>query len=259
MAAITGASSGIGAEFARQLAAKHDLLLMARREDRLARMAEEFAAKYQSRVEIVKADLCQERDLESAAARIAGESRLELLVNNAGIGVGGRFWEAPIDAQERMIRLHVTAAMRLSHAALGNLVPRNTGAVINVASLSGWLRRPGFIGYAATKSWMISFTEGLHLELRAAGSNVVVQALCPGLVYTEFHDRMGVDRQRLAGRGLWQDAGDVVSASLAGLRKGELFVIPGWRYRALAGILSRLPTSVRLAVQRMIMHGRGQE
>jgi hypothetical protein len=104
---------------------------------------------------------------------------------------------------------------------------------------------------------MLGFTEGLHLELREAKSDVIVQALCPGLVYTEFHDTMGMDRKRLGGAGLWQTAESVVEASLAGLRKRKLYVIPGWRYRALVGLLPKLPTPARLAAQRLIMRGRG--
>jgi short-subunit dehydrogenase len=256
--AITGASSGIGAAFARRLAPEHDLLLIARRADRLAEMAAEFLKKYQSQVDIVKADLSIESELAAAADRIAAENRLELLINNAGFGVGGPFWEASLAAQERMHRLHIIASLRLTHAALGNLVARDTGAVINVASVSAWVRRPGFIGYAATKSWMTAFTEGLYLELREANSKVTVQALCPGFVYTEFHDRMGVDRERLAGPGFWLRPEEVVEVSLDGLRQRKLFVFPGFRYRALTVVLSILPTTARLAVQRIVMRGRGE-
>jgi uncharacterized protein len=255
--AITGASSGIGAAFARRLAPEHDLLLIARRKDRLAEMAAEFLEKYRSAVEILKADLSIEGELAVVADRIAAEDRLVLMINSAGFGAGGRFWEAPIEAQERMHRLHVMASLRLTHAALGNLVPRNTGALINVASVSAWLRRPGFIGYAATKNWMTAFTEGLYLDLRAANSDVTVQALCPGLVYTEFHDKMGVDRKRLAGSGFWLKAEDVVDASLDALQRRKLFVFPGWRYRVPTTVVSILPTRARLMVQRIVMQGRG--
>ena len=256
--AITGASSGLGAAFARRLAPDHDLLLIARRHDRLAEMAAEFRDKYQSHVEILTADLTIEDDLAAAANRLATENRLVLFINNAGFGVTGPFWEAPLDAQERMHRLHIIASLRLAHAALGNLVARNTGALINVASVSAWLRRPGFIAYAATKSWMTAFTEGLYLDLRQAHSNVAVQALCPGLVYTEFHDRMAIPREHLAGPASWLTPEDVVDASLDGLRRGKLFVVPGFRYRALVALLSLLPTTTRMALQRLVMRGRGE-
>ncbi|HEY7302908.1 MAG TPA: SDR family NAD(P)-dependent oxidoreductase [Bryobacteraceae bacterium] len=257
VAVITGASSGIGAEFARRLAPEHDLLLIARRRDRLEEMAGELSAKYGSGVETCSADLTVDRDLVSVAERIAKEERLMLLVNSAGFGAGGLFWEAPVEVQEKMHRLHIIATMRLTHAALGNLVRRNTGAVINVASISAWLRRTTFIGYAATKSWMTTFSEGLYLDLRQIGSKTIVQALCPGLVYTEFHDRMDVDRSKLGRANLWQTAEDIVDASLEGLRRRKLFVIPGWRYRILISALSVLPTTARMELQRLVMRGRG--
>ena len=247
--AITGASSGIGAAFARRLAPEHDLILVARRKDRLEQMAAEFSNRYGSRADVLQADLTSETELAEVAERIATEQRLVLLVNNAGFGTKGRFWEAPLSSQEQMHRLHVMATVRLTHAALLNMVPRDSGAVINVASVSAWIRAPGSTSYCATKSWMTAFTEGLYVELRGLGSNVTAQALCPGYTYTEMHDAMLVDRQRLAGSGFWMTAEQVVDASLDGLRRRKLFVIPGWRYRLLTAVLSKLPVGLRLAVE----------
>ncbi|MGH9583910.1 MAG: SDR family NAD(P)-dependent oxidoreductase [Bryobacteraceae bacterium] len=150
--AITGASSGIGAEFARQLAPEHDLLLIARRKDRLDELAEGFSRLHQAGVEVLEADLSEESGLARAAERIASEKRLALLVNNAGFGIHGRFWEAPVENQEQMHRLHVMATLRLSHAALRNMVPRDYGAVVNVASMAAFVRGPGAVSYSATKS-----------------------------------------------------------------------------------------------------------
>jgi short-subunit dehydrogenase len=247
--AITGASSGIGAAFARKLAAEHDLILIARRKDRLEELAAELSSKFQSHVETLEADLAVESDIAKAAERIAAEPRLVLLINNAGFGTKGRFWEAPLESQERMHKLHVMATVRLSHAALRNLVPKNEGGIINVASVSAFVRSAGSTSYSATKSWMTALTEGLYLELRGMHSRVVVQALCPGFTYSEFHDTMRIDRSRLAGSAFWMKAEDVVEASLAGLARRKLFVIPGWRYRLLTAILSKLPTGLRLAVE----------
>lgn len=249
IAAITGASSGIGAAFARRLAPEHDLILIARRKERLEELAGEFSAKYNSQTEILQADLTSETDLERAAERIATEPRLVLLVNNAGFNTKGRFWEAPLESQERMHQLHVMATVRLTHAALRNMIPRDIGAVINVASVSAWVRAPGATSYAATKSWMTAFTEGLYLELEEMRSNVTAQALCPGFTYTELHDIMAVDRRRLAGSKFWMTAEEVVEASLDGLRQRRLFVVPGWRYRLLTAILSKLPVGLRLFVE----------
>ncbi len=247
--AITGASSGIGAAFARKLAPEHDLLLIARRKHRLDDLAGELSLKFGRQVDVLQADLTKEEDSAAAAQRIAGESRLVLLVNNAGFGTKGRFWQAPLEGQEEMHRLHVMATVRLTHAALRNMVPQDRGAIINVASVSAFVRNAGSVSYAATKSWMTAFTEGLYLELKGLPSNVTVQALCPGFTYSEFHDTMRVGRERLAGTKFWMSAEEVVDASLEGLRRRKLIVIPGWRYRFLVGLLNKLPQSARLAIE----------
>ncbi len=111
------------------------------------------------------------------------------------------------------------------------------------------MRTPGGTSYAATKSWMTAFTEGLYLELRGMDSNVAVEALCPGFTYSEFHDAMPVDRHSMAGRAFWMTAEQVVDASLDGLRRRKLFVIPGWRYRLITAFLSKLPTGARLLIE----------
>jgi short-subunit dehydrogenase len=254
LVAITGASSGIGAAFARKLAPDHDLLLIARRRDRLEQLAAEFGARYATATHVIAADLTRDEDSGRVADRLANDPALILLINNAGFGARARFWESPLQIQEDMHKLHVMATLRLTHAALRNLVSRDTGGIVNVSSVSAFIRRPGTISYSATKSWMTSFTEGLYLELKAMRSNVVVQALCPGFTYSEFHDKMSVDRQELAGPSFWLTAEQVVEASLEGLRRRKLFVIPGWRYRVLAMFLTNIPTSLRLAVESVAAH-----
>lgn len=247
--AITGASSGIGAAFARKLAPGHDLLLIARRRDRLETLAAELETQFGNAVEVLPADLTEEYDLAGAAERIRGENRLALLINNAGFGTKGRFWQAPLEVQEQMHKLHVTATMQLTHAALNNMVPRDFGGIVNVASVAAFVRSPGSVSYCATKSWMTVFTEGLYLELRGLCSNVTVQALCPGFTYSEFHDAAGLDRSRMAPPSFWMTADEIVDASLTGLRRRKLFVIPGWRYRVLTAIVSKLPARARVAFE----------
>jgi len=249
LAVITGASSGIGAAFARKLAAEYDLLLVARRKDKLEQVAIELRAACKTSVEICVADLANAGDVASLAERLAGEPRLGLLVNNAGFGTRGRFWEAPLASQEQMHQLHVMATVRLTHAALGNMVPRNEGGVINVASVAGFARSQGSVSYCATKSWVNIFSEGLYLELHGMGSRVKVQTLCPGFTYSEFHDTMAIQRDKLAGKAFWLTPEQVVDASLKGLRNGQLYVIPGWRYRLLTAVMSKLPSRLRLAVE----------
>lgn len=252
LVAITGASSGIGAAFARQLAAEHDLLLIARRKERLDELSRELSTVYGANAEVMQADLAAEEDLARVAERIQGDGRLVLLINNAGFGTKGRFWEAGLELQERMHKLHVLATLRLTHAALRNMVPRNLGGVINVASVAAFVRSSGSIGYSATKSWMTTFTEGLYLELRSVQSNVTVQALCPGFTYSEFHEAVGLKReQMMSSSAFWMTAEAVVKASLDGLRRRKLFVVPGWRYRLLTAFITKLPTRVRLGFESM--------
>lgn len=243
--AITGASSGIGETFARRLARDHDLILIARRKERLAEIARQLGPGH----EVIEADLTREQDLSRVADRLASEPNLGLLVNNAGFGTLGRFWEADLAGQEAMHKLHVMATVRLTHAALRNMVARDFGGIVNVASVAAFVRGPGSVSYGATKTWMTTFTEGLHLELRSVGSQVVVQALCPGYTYSEFHDVLGLDRKRIASDAYWLSAEQVVDASLDGLRRRKLFVVPGWRYRMLVAALTKLPTSLRLLVE----------
>ncbi len=246
LAAITGASSGIGQEYARRLAATHDLLLIARREERLRDAATSLEQAHATSVEILVADLADASDVARVGARLATEPHLALLVNNAGFGHRGVFWESDVAVLESMHRLHVLAILRLTHAALGGMVTRNHGAVINVASIAAFAQRADNASYGATKSWLATFTEGLYLDLCRTGSAVTVQALCPGYTYSEFHDLLGEDRRRLAPAFLWYTAAEVVDESLRALASRRLIVIPGWPYRWLIAVLTRLPFRLKL-------------
>jgi hypothetical protein len=246
LAAITGASAGIGAVFARKLAAQgYDLILIARRRERLEQLAAEVAPRH---AEPYVADLTDAEATGKLACRLAGEERLALLVNNAGFGVHGRFYEVPFAGQAQMVSVHIGATMGLTHAVLPGMVAHNQGAIINVASVAGFLRSPKSVGYCAAKAWINAFSEGLAVELRRAGSAVVVQALCPGYTYTEFHDVAGVNRASIA-KSLWLTAEDVVDASLAGLARRRLYVVPGWRYKLAVAIGTRLPATWRVALE----------
>jgi short-subunit dehydrogenase len=252
VALVTGASSGIGAVFARRLARDgFALILVARRHDLLEQLAREVGG-----AETLAADLTLEEDLARVEARIASALQLELLVNNAGFGTKGRFWETPLDGQVRMHQLHVMATLRLTRAALAGMVPRGRGGVINVSSVAGFGQSPGNVSYCATKAWMNSFTEGLDLELRGAGSPVRVQALCPGFTVTGFHDTMEMSREEIPAW-LWMRAEDVVDASLCGLQRGKLFVVPGAIYKMVVLLEKLAPRRLRsLAVVRAARHTR---
>jgi uncharacterized protein len=244
LALITGASSGIGAAFARQLAARgYDLELVARRADKLEALAGELRAAHGAAVEIIVADLTRDGDVSTVAAFLAASPALALLVNSAGFGTKGYFYEADAAGQEAMHRLHVLAVERLTRAALPGMMARARGGVINVASVAGFVQTATNVSYCATKAWINSFTEGLWLEMRRLGSPVVVQALCPGYTYSEFHDVMQVDRADVP-KSWWTEADFVVRESLRGLDRGRLFVIPGWRYKLLVAILKTVPRSI---------------
>ena len=246
LAVITGASSGIGETFARKLASRGwDLLLVARRKDRLDALAREISESHNVRVETIEADLINPQALELVAIRILAEPDLGLLVNNAGFGTNGYFWEADPRSQTDMHLLHVVATMRLTHAALNRLVgqARPGTGVINVSSIAAFTGAPQNVSYCATKTWMNSFTTTLSVELAGRSSPVKVQALCPGYTYSEFHDVLGADRSTIP-KWLWMTADFVVEASLQGFERGKLIVIPGWRYQTAAAVLRALPGSL---------------
>lgn len=245
LALITGASSGIGSVFARRLAADgYDLVLVARREDRLQELAREIETRQHVTAQPLAADLTGDGGLRSVEDRIARAANLELLVNNAGFGTLGRFFEVDVESQDHMHRLHVLATVRLTHAALTGMVQRQRGAVINVSSVAAFWQSPGSTSYCSTKGWINSFTEGLYLELKSCGSPVKVQALCPGFTFSEFHDTMGFDRQRVPAS-WWLTAEEVVDASLRGLARGDPIVVPGWRYRLIVWSRALLPRTLR--------------
>jgi short-subunit dehydrogenase len=246
LAVITGASSGIGAAFARRLAARgYNLLLIARREDRLRSIADEIRALHRVEAEPMLADLSLDADRDRVAARILNAPDLGLLVNDAGFGTMGYFWEADVAGQERMHRLHVLAVVSLTHAALANLTPRGQAGtgVINVSSVAAFSASPQNVSYHATKAWMNAFTTALATELAARSSPVTVQALCPGFTLSEFHDVLGMDRGRVPAS-LWMTADFVVEESLRGFDRRKLIVIPGWRYKAMAAFLKWVPAGL---------------
>lgn len=245
LAVITGASSGIGEAFARQLASRgYDLLLTARREGRLRRLADELSATHRVSVEIFPADLAEDQARAQLAERIRTSPNFGLLVNNAGFGTKGLFHQAGLPDQDQMHRLHVLTPLVLSHAALHNLLARaSTGGhcgIINVSSVAGFEQSPSNVSYCATKAWLTSFTEGLAIELEIQRSPVKVQALCPGFTYSEFHDVLGMDRGPIP-KQFWMSADFVVAESLRGFDRGQLIVIPGWRYKILSAIMRAVP------------------
>ena len=236
-ALVTGASSGLGAAFARELARRGaDLILVARREERLHALAGELTKQHGVHVEVWPADLADPAGLEAIARKIEALPVLDLLVNNAGIGGAGFFAEEPPDSQQHMVALHMSAPTRLCRAALPGMIARHTGALINVASLAAFIPLPGSTLYCATKAAVVALSRAMDMETR--GSGVRVQALCPGFIRTEFHNSLDprrFDPSRIPGF-MWSPPEDVVTASLAGLERGQVICVPGAQYRLILAL-----------------------
>ncbi len=242
---ITGATAGIGHEFAHQLAARGDhLVLVARDRDRLEEVAAQLRRTHSVDVEVLAADLTDPDDLARVAERLAdGERPVDLLVNNAGFGLKGRFLDNPIDDEIAMLDVLVTAVLRLSHAALGPMAERGHGGIINVSSVAAFLPRGT---YSAAKAWVNSFSEWAAQEYRPRG--VSVMALCPGFTKTEFHQRMQVTR----GDGfLWLEPDFLVRKSLQDFAKGKVVSIPGGHYKAIVAATRLIPSRALQLTQSM--------
>lgn len=233
-ALITGASSGIGAAYARHLAALgYDLILVARREEKLRALAAALNEKHGVAVSVLAADLSQSADVVRVAQRIEQTTDLVMLINNAGFGTRGYFADVTLDRHLEMIRVHVLASVQLTHAALPGMMERGAGAIINVSSIAAFFAAPGGATYGATKIYLNTFSEAVALETRNAG--IKVQALCPGFTYSEFHDTPEYDtfeRSDLPDK-MWMTAEAVVDESLAALWGDRVVVIPGRQNRAI--------------------------
>jgi hypothetical protein len=239
-ALVTGATAGIGRVFAEKLAGRgHDLVLVARDRERLESVAKELRASYGVAVEALPADLCERADLARVEERLRDAGRpVDLLVNNAGFGLKGRFLDNSADAETAMLEVLVTAVLRLSHAALASMTERGHGGVINVSSVAAFLPRGS---YSAAKAWVNSFSEWAANEYRPRG--VKVMALCPGFTKTEFHERMKVSRGS-APDFMWLDADKLVETALSDFDKGRVYSIPSAQYKAIATVSRLVPTSL---------------
>ena len=240
-ALVTGASSGLGATFAYHLAAlKYDLVLVARREDRLRKLGDRLSQRYGVRTEIFPADLSSDAGIIQVEERIRARNDLTLLVNDAGFGGGGPYFRADIIRGADMIHVHVVATARLTRAVLPQMTERRRGAVINLGSVAAFYVLPGSVLYGSTKAWVVAFSRGLAHELK--GTGVRIQALCPGFTHTEFHDAPEFEKMKdtsIPGF-LWMPADRVIEKSLRALARGKTVYIPGLRNKILAS-LPRIP------------------
>ena len=251
VALVTGGTSGIGAAFARALAARgDDVVLVARSADRLEEMALELRSMGGS-VEIIQADLSDRDAVTRVAARLEDPRHpIDLLVNNAGFGVHTRLTDPDVDIHDRAFDVMCRAVLVLSGAAARAMTARGHGRIINVSSTAGYIAMGS---YSAIKSWVTSFSEGLSVELR--GSGVGVTALCPGWVRTEFHQRAGIRSSSIPGP-LWLEAKPVVEACLRDADRGKVISIPTIRYRVLIWFARHLPRRAIRAISASISSSR---
>lgn len=237
-ALITGATAGIGAEFARQLAEQgHNVVLVARDAARLRARADDLANRYGIRAEVLPADLAEDSGVAAVVARLTDPARpVEVLVNNAGMGLLHSFAENAIAEEKRHLKLHVETAMELTHAALQGMLERHSGRIINVASVAAFLPRET---YSAAKAWLVSFSRWANIAYAQRG--VKVTAVCPGFTQTEFHDRMGMDKT-VAPRWMWLQPERVVREGLADNARGKAVSVPAKRYKVLIAAARVLPS-----------------
>jgi len=221
VALITGASAGLGVDFARQLSAQGKrLVLVARRKDRLDALAAELG-----NARTIDLDLSEPGAVDRLTADLAAHGeQVDLLVNNAGFGLTGLFTQLDGQRQRQMIDLNCGALTELTHAVLPGMIERKSGAILNVASTAAFQPGPGMAVYFATKAFVLSFTEALHEEVKRHG--VTVSALCPGPTATEFGEVAGFGPSNLLGK-IAADSPSVVRAGLEGLEKGKAVIIPG--------------------------------
>lgn len=253
LALVTGASAGIGAAFARLLAAQgYDLALTARRADRLEALAADLRAAHGGAVLVLAADLADSAAPRRLTDAIAAEGRaVDVLVNNAGYGLPGTYAETRWSDQAAFVQVMATAPCELAHGVLGGMRERGFGRIVNVASLAGLIpAAAGHTLYAATKAFLIKFSQSLHLEM--SGQGVHVSALCPGFTYSEFHDVNGTRELVTSAtpRFLWMGAEDVVAAGWRAVEANRPVCVPGAPSKAIAALGKAIPDAWAMALMR---------
>ncbi|MEW2482005.1 SDR family oxidoreductase [Mycobacterium sp. NPDC049093] len=246
-AVVTGASSGIGAAIARELARRgYGVTLVARREDKLR----ELAAELTTTAETIACDVADPDARATLFDTIAKRGlTVDILVNNAGIGTIGSVVKAPVADEIAQVRVNVEAVIDLTTRAVQQMVPRRRGAILNVGSTAGFYPFPGQSGYAATKAFVHTYTEGVRAEL--AGTGVTVATLCPGPVRTEFLKTAGMDERKFAAafpKVLWMPAEDVARAGVDALADDRDMVIPGLPSRLTTRVAQLIPRRILLPI-----------
>ncbi len=251
-ALVTGGTSGIGAAFARALAARgDDLVLVARNLERLNGMAAQLQQRYAVDVEVIAADLGDRDDTLRIADRLTSDEQpIDILVNNAGFGVHHRITAPDTSPHEHALDVMCRGVLILASSAGRTMAARGHGSIINVSSTAGFVTMGS---YSADKAWVTSFTEGLAVEL--AGTGVTVTALCPGWVRTEFHERAGISASKIPGP-LWVDGDFLVASCLRDVERHTVISIPSVRYKVLIFLARHFPRSAVRAVSARLSSSR---
>lgn len=236
-AMVTGASAGIGREFATQLAASgYSVVLVARNEAELARVAENLMATFGAQTEVFSVNLLESVDLERVIRRLESDTRpIDVLVNNAGWGLTEDFHESTWEDEKDHFDIHVTVPLRLTHRVMPGMLERGSGRIIVVSSVAAFLSRGA---YSAAKRYWVTLASSLNVSHRKRG--VITTAVCPGFTRTQFHHRMGLDTGRIP-RFAWLTAHNVVATGLRDSGRGKAVSIPSWRYRFFVAIAPMIP------------------
>jgi short-subunit dehydrogenase len=245
-ALVTGATAGIGFEFAKLLASEnHNLVLVARDKTRLKKIAKDLKSQYGIKCEVLEADLTKKKSLEEVAKRISQkEKRVEVLINNAGFSVNQSISNGDYSAEKSMLDVLVTAVLRLSHAAASQMRANGGGDILIVSSVASFMTGGT---YSSAKAWATNFAESLASEVNKYG--VTVSALCPGYTHTEFHARANFDKSEVP-NWMWLDADYVVRAGWKDHKHGKVISIPSLRYKFFVLLMKATPRSIIRKVQR---------
>lgn len=251
-ALVTGATSGIGAAFARHLAARGiDLVLVARNEERLANAAAELSSVYGVRCETLSADLAERADVQRVADRVeSADQPVDWLVNNAGFGLHSSLTDPDTSVHERAISVMCTAVLIIGGAAARAMRTRGNGYIVNVSSTAAFITMGN---YSAIKAWVKTYSEGLSVELSGTGVNV--SALCPGWVHTEFHERAAINASKIPDIA-WIDVDQLVSESIRDVERGKPVSVPTHRWAFAIAVAGHLPRSIIHKVSQLLSSSR---